>query len=409
MDENFATLWESLADVIPEHEAIVVGDRRITWRWSTTVLPASPGLAELGVSGNDKVAQLLYNCPEYLDTTYASFKLRAATVNVNYRYKAPEIVHVLGDAGAKALVFHGAFAKVVDKHAGRYPSWSCWCRSTAATVSPAARSHQLRRAARRVPAHAAHRTGGNRHPVALHRRYHRPAQGRGVDPRRTVRRDGFHRLRVDRRAGAHHRREVGRVAAELSASGRSPVNMTAPPLMHGTGLFLASPPSYSAGAWCCWDGSQVRRRRAAASGAARGGHPAVHGRRRIRQADRGRDWNGPPRLTSPTTCPAWAASCPVAPPCRPTSNAASAGVAGRHDPRPHRRQRRRAVRHLGHRAGPGAAETAKFMATPRPSYSTTRRGSRSRGARGAPACWQSPARDPTATTASPRPRRRCSG
>ncbi|MEI8241521.1 MAG: AMP-binding protein, partial [Actinomycetota bacterium] len=33
--------------------------------------------------------------------------------------------------------------------------------------------------------------------------------------------------------------EVGRVAAELNAAGSSPVNMTAPPLMHGTALFLA--------------------------------------------------------------------------------------------------------------------------------------------------------------------------
>ena len=33
--------------------------------------------------------------------------------------------------------------------------------------------------------------------------------------------------------------EVGRVAAELNAAGRSPVNLCAPPLMHGTALFLA--------------------------------------------------------------------------------------------------------------------------------------------------------------------------
>ena len=33
--------------------------------------------------------------------------------------------------------------------------------------------------------------------------------------------------------------DVGRIAAELRASGASPVNMTAPPLMHGTALFLA--------------------------------------------------------------------------------------------------------------------------------------------------------------------------
>ena len=33
--------------------------------------------------------------------------------------------------------------------------------------------------------------------------------------------------------------EVARVAGELTRKGGSPVNMTAPPLMHGTALFLA--------------------------------------------------------------------------------------------------------------------------------------------------------------------------
>ena len=31
MNENFATLWESLVDSMPDHEAVVSGDRRITF------------------------------------------------------------------------------------------------------------------------------------------------------------------------------------------------------------------------------------------------------------------------------------------------------------------------------------------------------------------------------------------
>ena len=67
---------------------------------------------DLGVGPEVKVAQLLYNCPEYLETVYAAFKLRAVPLNVNYRYLADEIVHVLGNADAEVLVFHGSLGRV---------------------------------------------------------------------------------------------------------------------------------------------------------------------------------------------------------------------------------------------------------------------------------------------------------
>ena len=97
MDENFATLWESLADVLPEHEAIVVGDRRITWReLDDRAARLAAALAEQGVARNDKVALYLYNCPEYLECVYASFKVQAVPVNVNYRYLDEELslIHI---------------------------------------------------------------------------------------------------------------------------------------------------------------------------------------------------------------------------------------------------------------------------------------------------------------------------
>ena len=57
--------------------------------------------------------RLMYNCPEYLESSYAAFKLRATPVNVNYRYKAPEIAYICDNAGAEALVFHGSLGPQV--------------------------------------------------------------------------------------------------------------------------------------------------------------------------------------------------------------------------------------------------------------------------------------------------------
>ena len=46
------------------------------------------------------MAHYLYNCPEYLEVMYGSYKARAASVNINYRYKADELVYLLDPIGA---------------------------------------------------------------------------------------------------------------------------------------------------------------------------------------------------------------------------------------------------------------------------------------------------------------------
>ena len=110
LDESWATLWEALADAQPDHRAVVIGDHSLTWREldDRASRLAAHLSSSAGIGPGDKVGQLMYNCPEYLESAYASFKVSASTVNVNYRYKAPEIVHVLSDSGARALVYHSA-------------------------------------------------------------------------------------------------------------------------------------------------------------------------------------------------------------------------------------------------------------------------------------------------------------
>ena len=58
--------------------------------------------------------------------------MRASTVNVNYRYRVPEIVHVVGDSDAEVIVFHGSFAERYRGGGARSPHCGCCCRSTTA-------------------------------------------------------------------------------------------------------------------------------------------------------------------------------------------------------------------------------------------------------------------------------------
>ena len=137
LNESWATLWEALADDQPDHVAVVIGDTHIRWReLDARAARLASVLNGNGVGLDAKVGQLMFNCPEYLESAYASFKVRASTVNVNYRYRAPEIVHVLSDSGASALVYHAAFRDVVAEARRSLPSLRLLLEVTDGTEGP---------------------------------------------------------------------------------------------------------------------------------------------------------------------------------------------------------------------------------------------------------------------------------
>jgi fatty-acyl-CoA synthase len=121
---NIAQVHAAIADAIPDREAIVWRDRRVTYgqfnertnRLANVLIAAGLGAhsdrANLAghESHNDHLAIYLHNGNEYLEAMLGAFKARCAPFNVNYRYVAEELRYLLNDAKAKALVFHSAFA-----------------------------------------------------------------------------------------------------------------------------------------------------------------------------------------------------------------------------------------------------------------------------------------------------------
>ena len=136
-----------------------------------------------------KVAMYLYNAPEYLETTFAAFKLRAVPVNVNYRYLADELHYLLDNADAEVLVYHGALGERVrrSRPAAAHQAASSQVETTdadAVPLAPGAPAYEDLIAAHR--ARAAHPALGRGPRLPLHRRHDRPAEGRHVDARRPL-------------------------------------------------------------------------------------------------------------------------------------------------------------------------------------------------------------------------------
>jgi acyl-CoA synthetase (AMP-forming)/AMP-acid ligase II len=126
---TLAGVNEVVAAQVPDREAVIFGDRRLTFgqlaersRRLASYLH-SQGLgchterSELQPhqSGQDHVGQYLYNGNEYLESMLGCFKARVAPFNVNYRYVDEELRYLLLDAGTKGLIYHAEFAPTLAR------------------------------------------------------------------------------------------------------------------------------------------------------------------------------------------------------------------------------------------------------------------------------------------------------
>ena len=124
---NFADIWEVCARQVPDAPAQVQGDRTVTWaEFDRRANGVAAALLAAGVSHQDKVAQYLYNCPEYMESQFACFKAGLAPVNTNYRYIDDELVYLWSNADAVAVVFHGAFTERIEGLRDRVPTVHTW-------------------------------------------------------------------------------------------------------------------------------------------------------------------------------------------------------------------------------------------------------------------------------------------
>ena len=122
MSFDFASVFESVADALPDRVALVRGDRRHTWgEFDDRSARLAGALSELGLGPDSKVASYLYNSNEYVEGLQATFKMRGVPVNVNYRYLEDELAYLLDNSDAEVVLFHGSLAEQVDAVRGRLP------------------------------------------------------------------------------------------------------------------------------------------------------------------------------------------------------------------------------------------------------------------------------------------------
>ena len=124
---NLAEIWEHNADRFPDAPAQRQADRSFTWtEFDRRADGIAATLLATGAQHQDKVAQYLYNCAEYMESMFALYKAGLVPVNTNYRYTADELVYLWGNCDAVAVIFHGMFADRCGELRSRVPNVHTW-------------------------------------------------------------------------------------------------------------------------------------------------------------------------------------------------------------------------------------------------------------------------------------------
>ena len=124
MEFNLAQVFSAVAAANPDRDCIVFGDRRFTFaqtddrarRFARALhswgLGAHRERAELAAyqTGQSHLGLYMANCNEFLEGMLGAYQARVAPFNVNYRYVADELVYLLDNARADAVMYHARFA-----------------------------------------------------------------------------------------------------------------------------------------------------------------------------------------------------------------------------------------------------------------------------------------------------------
>jgi fatty-acyl-CoA synthase len=250
MDDHLASIWEAIADERGGAVALQHGELLRTWRdFDDRSARLASALLAAGIGPGDTVAIDLYNCSEYFEVFLAALKIRAVPANVNYRYGHRELVDLLQRSDARVLVYHGSLAERVMPAAREIGDALVLVRVDDSGAEPAiANGHSDLEVliAEHSPAPRVHRpetdvylsfTGGTTGlPKGVEYLI-----GPSVRNTHLLGRTNLGLEDIDWEAPVIER------VRTLAAQNRRPVAVPASPLMHSTGLIMASLPVLTLG------------------------------------------------------------------------------------------------------------------------------------------------------------------
>jgi acyl-CoA synthetase (AMP-forming)/AMP-acid ligase II len=126
---------------MPEREAVVFEGRRYSYReFDERTNRLANALISRGYKSQDKVAQLLFNCSELIESYIAVAKMGGLSVPLNFRLISGEILYQLENSDSRALLFGEEFTPVVEEVHREAPDLDYFC--VGASVPPFASPYE---------------------------------------------------------------------------------------------------------------------------------------------------------------------------------------------------------------------------------------------------------------------------
>lgn len=102
---NVAELVTEAARRAPDHPALIFRDEPVGWAdLDGRAHAMARGLLALGLTTGDRVALAMPNSPDWVAAYLGALRAGMVALPVNPAYAGPELVHLLGDSGARVLI-----------------------------------------------------------------------------------------------------------------------------------------------------------------------------------------------------------------------------------------------------------------------------------------------------------------
>ena len=120
---NIGSLFARHAQYRPDQLAVVCGEQRLTYsQYNRQINRLANALATMGIGKGDKVATILPNCLELLETYWAVGKIGAVVVPMSTLLLEPAMQSLLQDSDTVAVITNSSFVQAINNIRGNLPA-----------------------------------------------------------------------------------------------------------------------------------------------------------------------------------------------------------------------------------------------------------------------------------------------
>ena len=111
---NTTDLLTITSAIVPDRDAIIFDGKHMTFgELADRVNRLANAMGDLGVGAGDRVGVMQVNCNEHVETYFATAKLDAILVPINFRARSEELSFMLNDSGVKLIVLGARYQDMI--------------------------------------------------------------------------------------------------------------------------------------------------------------------------------------------------------------------------------------------------------------------------------------------------------